>query len=545
MTLRATLTAVGLAALTALAGAGRQDLQGQEPRVRRLAAVSAGDLRTWDPEVVRMTRSGTLQLRLARQDTLLEGRRHERFNQLIDGVPVYGGGIVRQTDERGATVSIFGTLHEGVRVTTTPTLDADAAQAVVTGLTGVELGPARRPRLVVMPRGDGAYALVYAVRVATAEDITLYFVDAETGAIVHQRSDAHRQTSAVGLGVGVLGDRKKVSASAEGGGFIGADKLRPPALETFDMRGNLARTISFLNDVIPLGANDFSRDSDNDWTDGANVDAHVYTGYTYDYFFKRFGRLGLDNANIKIRSLTHPVNRTDALTASSSVLFTFFVNAFYAGDGIMVYGEGLPPNLRLGGQNYNFFSAALDVVGHELTHGVTDFSSGLIYENEPGALNESFSDIMGTAIEFYFQPAGSGVREADYLIGEDIATPGGFRSMENPASFGDPDHYSRRYTGVEDNGGVHINSGIPNQAYYLAVEGGTNRTSGLSVQGVGGSNREQMEKIFYRAFTQLLPADATFAVARAATIQAATDLYGASSPAARAVADAWTAVGVN
>ena len=123
--------------------------------------------------------------------------------------------------------------------------------------------------------------------------------------------------------------------------------------------------------------------------------------------------------------------------------------------------------------------------------------------------------------------------------------PGGIRSMSNPDAFGDPDHYSTRFTGSEDNGGVHINSAIPNQAFYLAIEGGTNRTSGLSVQGVGSANREQIEKVFYRAFTQLLNAGATFSTARAATIQAARDLYGNGSAAERAVSEAWTAVGVN
>jgi len=117
--------------------------------------------------------------------------------------------------------------------------------------------------------------------------------------------------------------------------------------------------------------------------------------------------------------------------------------------------------------------------------------------------------------------------------------------MSDPQSVGHPDHYSRRFTGTTDNGGVHSNSGIPNQAFYLAIEGGTNRTSGLSVQGVGAANREQIERVFYRAFTQMLPSNATFAVARVATIQAARDLFGANSAAERAVTQAWTAVGVN
>src|SRR5207249_6326512 len=136
-------------------------------------------------------------------------------------------------------------------------------------------------------------------------------------------------------------------------------------------------------------------------------------------------------------------------------------------------------------------------------------------------------------------------RGGNYSIGEDVVTPGGLRSMSDPRAYGDPDHYTLRFTGTTDNGGVHTNAGIANQAFYLAVEGGTNRTSGLAVQGVGGGNREQIEKTFYRAFTSLLPAQATFAVARAATAQAARDLYGAGSAAERAVTQAWTAVGVN
>jgi Zn-dependent metalloprotease len=148
------------------------------------------------------------------------------------------------------------------------------------------------------------------------------------------------------------------------------------------------------------------------------------------------------------------------------------------------------------------------------------------------------------------------LRQADYLIGEDTfrgvtVARNGIRSLENPQAypqlpgFTTPDHYSRRYTGPQDSGGVHINAGIPGNAFYLAIEGGINRTSGLAVQGVGAGNREQIEKTFYRGFTFLLPRDASFSIARAATIQAARDLYGAGGGVERAVTQAWTAVGVN
>ena len=520
-------------------------LRGQGPRLRQIAAVTASDLRSWDGQVDRMIRSRELELRLEREDTLIAGRSHTRYQQTVNGVPIYGANVARQTDEKGLTVSIFGDLYEGVNVPTTPTLSGNRVGELITARTGVVLGEGREPRLTILPREDGTFTLVYTARVATPEDVTLYFIDAGTGAIVEQRTDAKRQVGSVGVGVGVLGERKKVSSSSQGGTFVESDRLRPPVIETYDMKGNLNRMINILNGFTIPVASDFASDSDNDWTDGANVDAHVYAGYTYDYYFKRFGRRGLDNANIRIRSFTHPVNRNDVRSASSGVLNTFYLNAFYFGDGIMVYGEGLPPELRAGGQQWNYLAGSLDVVAHELTHGVTDYSSGLIYANESGALNEAFSDIMATSAVFFFQQPGSGAGPADYVIGNDVITPGGIRSLADPRSFGDPDHYSVRYTGPEDNGGVHINSGIASHAFYLAIEGGTNRTSRLTVQGVGAANREQIEKVFYRAFTQLLNENARFATARAATLQAAQDLYPGNNSVANALTQAWTAVGVN
>jgi bacillolysin len=152
---------------------------------------------------------------------------------------------------------------------------------------------------------------------------------------------------------------------------------------------------------------------------------------------------------------------------------------------------------------------------------------------------------MGAAVEFMFQPSGGNLMQADYLMGEDAVRPAGIRSFSNPNAYGHPDHYSVRFTGTADGGGVHINSSISNHAFYLAVEGGTNRISGRAVQGIGAANRTQMESIFYRAMTQLLPSNATFSMARGATIQAARDLFGGNSAAERAITDAWTAVGVN
>jgi thermolysin len=400
------------------------------------------------------------------------------------------------------------------------------------------------PQLLVLPQ-DGGYRLVYHARAYTVESATEYFIDANDGSIVLTLDAAQRQTAAIGVGTGVLGDQKKMSVSREGGTFFADDFLRPPSIWTVDMKQNLQRTLDFLNGLVALGPSERASDTDNKWTDSAAVDAHSYVGYTYDYYFKRFGRRGLDNNNIELTSLVHTVNRAAVFSQPPSIQNMFYANAFYDGDGVMVFGEGLPQGATLGGQRWDYLAGALDVTAHELSHGVTEFTSNLIYQGESGALNESFSDMMGTSVEFFYQPVGTGPMKADYLIGEDVVTPGGLRNMANPNAFGDPDHYSRRYTGPLDNGGVHTNSAIGNQWFYLAIEGGTNRTSGLSVTGVGSANREQIEKVVYRAFTQLMPANATYSTARAVTIQAAIDLYGASSAATQAVTQAWTALGVN
>jgi len=498
----------------------------------------------WTARVDRMLRAGDLATRQTRDDTMLAGRRHERLSQLHQGVPVFGGELVVQSDA-AQVLTVFGTLYEGIDLAVAPSLSAAAVERIV-----AEHGAApfwgSQPQLAVLPT-DAGYRLTYGLRAATtsgAFDIRQVFVDASTGEIVLDYSDLQRQT--VGNATGVLNDAKKLSGSQSGSSFVADDRLRPPVIATYDFRGNVNRFVQLLNngpnDLRPA---DLASDADNVWTDGANVDAHVYAGYTYDYYFKRHGRRGLDNANLPIRSVTHPIRREDYVLYTPQVVGAYFTNAAYLGFGIMLYGDGLPPGVTSGGLRWNYLAGSLDVVGHELTHGVTDFTSRLIYQGESGALNESFSDMMGTAIEFYFQTPGNGSLQADYLCGEDTVTPGGIRSMQNPIAYGDPDHYSVRYTGTQDNGGVHINSGIPNHAFYLAIEGGTNRISGLAVQGVGGANREQIERVFYRAFTTLLTPSSNFAAARVASIQAARELYGVGSSAERAVTQAWTAVGVN
>ena len=510
---------------------------------------TATQLRDWDNRANAMLRTGELAVRTLRVDTVLADRVHERLDQYVSGVRVYGGELVRQM-RHGITESLFGTVYNDINVSTTPALSEDAARGRFAALSGAPLPADRAIELVILPRDEGGYALAWRTHVWTADGWTHTFLDASTGSVLLQYRDQQAQ-AAGGTGTGVLGDTKKISTHFFSGKYLASDQLRPPQLLTFDMDGNVQRALRVLYFGLNPTINDLASDTDNTWTDGAAVDAHVYVGWTYDYLFRRMGRKGLDDRNIAIRGITHAARRADIFFASPSTINDFYLGAFWcpgcgpAGEGMMVFGEGLPEGYAIAGQYWDYFSAGLDVVAHELTHGLTNYSSDLEYRNESGALNEGFSDIIGTSVEFFFQPPGSGPRQADYLCGEDVIRPGGLRSMENPLAFGDPDHYSARYRGSADSGGVHTNSGIVNQAFYLAIEGGTNRTSGMRVTGVGAANREQIERVFYHAFVYKLTRRSSFHSARVATIQSGRELYGNESATVRAITDAWTAVGVN
>lgn len=496
--------------------------------------------------VERMIEREDLRLVDRRRDLLVDGRVHERYQQVFNGVPVFGADVAVQR-RAGQVVSMFGIVYDGLAVDVTARRStSDIAGLVRTnGFAAIASGDAP---VFILPTADGAVSVVYRLRDDTGKAA---YVDANNGQVLLQ-IDEFQSQAAVGQGAGVLGDSKKISTTNQSGTYVTADGLRPPALDTYDLKGDGSRVMTLAIGRGSLTGADLARSATNVWTDGAVVDGHVHAGWVYDYYFKRFQRRGLDDNNVRIQSIVNPMHAADFTTAPAT-LRGLFINAFYStACKCVVYGPGIPAGvLATFPAGVRNFAGSLDVVAHELTHAVTDASSRLVYQNESGALNEAFSDIMGTSVEFFFQSPGSGVRTADYLMGEDLtATTGPLqRSLPNPTEFGQPDHYFfRSYIGAVrdfDSGGVHVNSGIANHAFYLAIEGGRHRTSGRQVTGVGAENRAQIETIFYRAFTSMLPASATFYLARLATIQAARDLYGVNNAAERAVAAAWDAVGVS
>jgi len=523
---------------------------------------SLSELRNWDQRLTDMVRTGDVRRTALVADAIVTGRVHERFEQRHRGVRVFGGGLTRQLNQFGQAESMFGALYPDIAIDVTPTLGTIAARTRL-GLTDATAPHGRSDaELMVLPMPDGTYRLTWTARVMTGRTgwtreqglIHRKFIDANTGATLLDYNDTWTQSAAVGTGTGVVGDNKKIMTGLQSGKYQALDLMRPPdtrtygpfpkgAMLTFDLKGNLNYALQVLNTGAPA-VSDVATDDDNVWTDAGLVDAHTYAGYTYDFYSKRFGRKGLDNANLEIWTFTNPVKAQD-YTLYFNNYSELFLNAAYLGDGNIYYGVGLPSTVSVGGQRWYPFSGALDVVAHELSHGITDYTSNLIYSGESGALNESFSDMMGTAIEFTFQPQAGGLGQSDWPTGQTIARNGGTRSLAAPNTFGDPDHYSIRYTGTGDNGGVHINSSIVNHMYYLAIVGGTNRVSKQVVTGVGFENRAQIENVIYRAFTVLMPANANFSTARAVTIQAARDLYGANSNAEKALVAAWQAVGVS
>jgi bacillolysin len=532
---------VPCAAIAAVLFAGSAQLTGQAPVENgRPVALAASDdaLRAALNHVDAMLTSGRLNISSIHDDTMITGRAIERLGQFHEGLPVFGGQVVRQMDGR-AIVSVTGRLYEALDVGVAPSISTARANEIAAAAAGVGASIRGETTLGILPVESG-YRLVYHMVVLSSWAIRDVYVDAGTGEIVLTLNGIHTQ-AAVGQGNGIFGTLRKMSTNQTSTTFQAVDKLRPGEAFTLAFPGTPSR-LNFFLETLVLFNSDVATAGDNVWTDGPTVDAHVFQGWVYDYYFKRFGRRGMDDRNIEVDSIVHPLSRSEVNRQSPEVVGTYINNAFYCCDGILVFGDG-------DGRLFNFLAGGFDVVAHEWTHGVTDFSSNLIYRDEPGALNEAFSDIMAAAMEFYYYPTGTGRDEADWLIAEDVylGSFGYLRSLNNPSAKGHPDHYSlRRFIGTDtDDGGVHFNMTIATHAFYLAVAGGRNRVSGLNVTGIGTGNIERMERIFYRAFTELMTPNSRFSDARRATLQAASDLYGAGSNERAQVELAWTAVGVN
>jgi Zn-dependent metalloprotease len=287
------------------------------------------------------------------------------------------------------------------------------------------------------------------------------------------------------------------------------------------LAGEKRRTVYDANGATSLPGTRVRGEGDPPTSDDAVNEAYDGAGATYDLYFDVYGRNSIDGQGMRLDSSVHYGHAYD--------------NAFWDGTQ-MVYGDG-------DGKLFQRFTRAVDVIGHELTHGVTAHEANLDYQDQPGALNESFSDVFGSLVKQ--RSLGQNASEADWLIGEGLFTPTvkgvALRSLKAPGTAYDdpvlgkdpqPATMKSYVVTTDDDGGVHINSGIPNHAFYLAA---------ISI---GGNAWEKAGQIWYDALTKLLRSDSDFGTAAKQTLAAATDRYGASSAEAKAVNDAWKQVGV-
>ena len=258
----------------------------------------------------------------------------------------------------------------------------------------------------------------------------------------------------------------------------------------------------------------YVRSTNNTWNSPVAVSAHYNGGIAYSYFRNTFSRKSIDNEEGTISAF---INVTDERQSMD--------NAYWNGEA-MFYGNG--------GSIFTPLARGLDVAGHEMTHGVVQSTANLRYQSEPGALNESFADVFGVMID-----------RDDWQIGEDVIrnrttfTTGFLRDMVNPNNGGtslsspgwQPKQVSEKYNGSQDNGGVHINSGIPNRAFYLFANNAS----------VGKAKAEQ---VYYRTLTQYLVASSNFLDCRAAVERACADLYAGDAALLAAAQTAFTTVGI-
>ncbi len=255
--------------------------------------------------------------------------------------------------------------------------------------------------------------------------------------------------------------------------------------------------------------------------DVAVDEAYDGAGATYDLYHDVYGRDSIDDRGMALVSTVHYRVAYD--------------NAFWDG-GQMVYGDG-------DGKIFQRFTKAVDVIGHELTHGVTQYEASLEYADQPGALNESFSDVFGSLVKQ--RVLSQTASEADWLIGAGLFTAAvhgnALRSMAAPGTAYDdkvigkdpqPADMAHYVETPDDNGGVHINSGIPNRAFYLAATA------------IGGNAWEKAGKVWYVTLRDRLRPRSDFTAAANLTVAVAKELFGARGAVARAVAAAWAEVGV-
>lgn len=495
--------------------------------------------------------------------------RHLHFQQTWMGVPVYGGEAKIHLKEN--EIYLFhGHLYPSPQLTdVTPDIAKETAEQLAmeaaADLTPVkELTPMEKKliaseqvvaELVIYPLNNNPNDEHLAWHVTAIPNVThryAYFIDAKTGDILnhfselcqiaghfhlgnekHQKPDCQTDEltprnefgisalldgPATANAIDLFGITRLINTYDVGGDFFLTDASRPMfnfsqsdmpgdpsgVVWTIDGQNNSPENSNFQ--AVLLGS------SNNTWNNPTAVSAHYNGGLAYEYFKNKFGRESINGLGGNIISL---INITENNLANMDNAF-WNGQAMWYGNGDVAFDEPL--------------AKSPDVAGHEMSHGVVQATANLEYQGESGALNESFADVFGAMID----------PDRDYKIGEDITNnsifpTGALRDLANPNNGGNslndngyqPDHYNDRYTGSQDNGGVHINSGIPNKAFHLFAE---------------AIGKDKAEQVYYLALEKYLFRSAQFIDCRIAVIEAADELYGATE--VTAAQNAFAAVGI-
>ncbi|OLR94320.1 M4 family metallopeptidase [Actinokineospora bangkokensis] len=502
----AALTASALAAVAGPAAAAPAPLT--KPGALSLAATESG-------KVAAAAGLGPAE-RLVVKDAIAgkDGARHLRYDRTYGGLPVLGGDLVVTEAADGAIRSLHKASDAAFTLSTTPVLTAADAGARVLSTRAAE------PMATAYAQRGQSTLMVYAVRTAPvlAYDTVLTGIkadqtpsvlhvvtDAATGAVLYTHDEVE---TAAGTGESMYGGSVTLDTTETSGGY----QLTDPG------RGN--------QEVLDDKSNQVFTDADNAWGDGtaadpatAAVDAAYGAATTWDYYKNSFGRNGIADDGRGAQSFVHYGNA--------------YQNAFWSDSCFcMTYGDGANDEHPL---------TALDVAGHEMSHGVTSETAGLVYSGESGGLNEATSDIFGTMVEF---SAGNAADPGDYLIGERIdlfGTGEPLRYMDDPTKDGKSVGCWTSSTGGLD---VHHSSGVANHFFYLLAEGSANSPT-CGAPAVTGIGREKAAAIWYNALTTKFVSTTDYADARTQTLAAAEELYGAGSAEVSAVAAAWSAAAVD
>ncbi len=454
-----------------------------------------------------------------------DGTTHTRYDRTYDGLPVLGGDLIVHRAKGGDVRSVTKATKATVKVASTtagiaPSAAAKSAVKLAKADDTAKAAADQAPRKVIWA-ADGKPVLAYETVVGGVQkDGTpnqLHVItDAATGKKLYEY-----QGIETGKGESEYSGSVELGTSKEGSGYTLTDA---------DRGGHKTTNLENKED----GEGKAFTDDDDNWGTGkpddpqtAAVDAHYGAAATWDYYKNVHGRDGIGGDGKGAYSRVHYGDN--------------YVNAFWDDSCFcMTYGDGQGNKAPL---------TALDVAGHEMSHGVTSKTAGLEYSGESGGLNEATSDIFGTSVEFNVKNT---TDVGDYLIGEAIDINGDgtpLRYMDKPSKDGQSaDNWS---DGVGDQD-VHYSSGVANHFFYLLSEGSGAKeingvkydsptSDGSKVEGIG---RDKAEKIWYKALTTYMTSNTDYHAAREATQKAATDLYGADSAEAKGVDAAWAGVNV-